>query len=109
MLYNSNLKYSYASITPVYVEKVTRQQDGAPGQPRRSVKVTREIICTNSSSFSSKLKEFNPDQLEIDLSTKKRLEKVDSRVLSQDSIDFCDFPLETPSAETTTETEIKTE
>lgn len=109
MLYNSNFKFRYISISPVYVEKVTRQKDGAPGEPRRSVKVIRETICTNSKSFSSTLREVNQDQLEIDLSTRKRLERVDSRVLSQDFIDFRDVLVDSPSDEVTSDTEIKTE
>lgn len=105
MLYNSNLCRSYAPITRVIETKVTRQTDGLPA---KRVVVKKELVCINSKSFNESLKDVDPDQLEIDLATGKRLDRVPSSVLAQDRINLSvpDVPSET---ETETQTETKTE
>lgn len=85
MLYNSNLQRHYYSIRACLEKKITRINEGLPV---KRVVFKSETIATNSKAFRSTLADVNDDQLEIDLATGVRLERVPSQVLSPERLDF---------------------
>lgn len=85
MLYNCRFQRSLSSITPCVEEKISRTTEGLPA---KRVVVKRDLVCTNSKAFRSTLADVNDDQLEIDLATGVRLERVASQILAPDRIDF---------------------
>lgn len=85
MLYNSNLKRHYYSIRACLEKKITRINEGLPV---KRVVIKSETIVTNSKAFRSTLADVNDDQLEIDLATGVRLERVPSQVLAPERLDF---------------------
>lgn len=85
MLYNSNLKRQYCTIRPCFEKKITRINEGLPV---KRVVIKSDTIATNSKAFRSTLADVNDDQLEIDLATGVRLERVPSQVLAPERLDF---------------------
>lgn len=85
MLYNSNLQRRYCTVRPCLEKKITRINEGLPV---KRVVIKSETIVTNSKAFRSTLADVNDDQLEIDLATGVRLERVPSQILSPDHLDL---------------------
>ena len=95
MNYNRYLdNYSYRSVKPHFVKVVSVIRDSPTSKVS---KVTRKLVQTNSPSYLSSLPSVNPDQLELDLATGVSLKRVDSRVLSPDSLDSNLIDFGTPS------------
>lgn len=79
-------KFSFFPVSPSlhYEEKESVKKEGFPP---RVVSITNELVCTNSESYRSSFPEFDPDQLEKDISIGKDLKEVNPIVFDKQFID----------------------